>query len=56
MTKERFDELIKRASQPLESSADKSVRSDDYSDKQTRSRTAEDTSAKPSGKSRPKTS
>ena len=52
--KDKFHKLIELASQPLPSSQEKQRRSDDYSDKHTRSRKAEDTSVKQSGKSRPK--
>jgi len=52
--KDKFHKLIELASQPLPSKLEKRRRADDYNDTQTRSRKAEDTSAKHSDKSRPK--
>lgn len=46
--KETVDKLIERASKPVPSASEKRKRDDNYTDTQTRQRTAEDTSAKPS--------
>lgn len=56
MSKKLFKQLLKRASTPVPKEQDKQLHPEDYSEKQTRSRKTEDTSAKQSGKSRPKTS
>ena len=51
MSKKLFKRLIKKASQPEPKEPGKQPRPDGYNEKQTRSRTAEDTSAKRRNKS-----
>lgn len=52
MSKKLFKKLIKKASTPVPKEQDKQLHPEGYSEKQTRSRKAGDTSAKRSGKSR----
>ena len=52
MSKEKFNKLIKLASQPDVKESDKLKSDDDYNEKQTRSRKTEDTSKKQRGKFR----
>ena len=52
MSKKLFKRLIKKASMPVPKEQDKQRHPESYSGKQTRPRNAEDTSAKPRGKSR----
>lgn len=52
MSKKLFNNLIKRASTPVPKEQDKQLHPEGYSEKQTRSRKAVNTSVKRSGKSR----